>query len=176
MNRYEGVLEDWKQDVILERARRRGLRGPELEDAQQTIVPYVQNFKYDPAKSNGATEANALRVMIDNQLAFMHRSKVRAGKHLKKLCDLKAIRTTKDFIEPRQNNETYQSTLKFDIQAILKNLTQNKRVICSHLSKGLSRVDVAEEMGISRNEVNQEIEQIRDEFVKHGFSMEWFNL
>ena len=71
---HAGVVETWKADLILERARRLGFRGPDLDDAFQEVVLAVCDFCYDEGRSNGACEATALTTVIDRRLkSFLRR-------------------------------------------------------------------------------------------------------
>ncbi len=57
---YGGMVEDWKVELIVGRARRMGFREDELGDVQQEVIPDVAAFRYDPSRAEGALEKAAL--------------------------------------------------------------------------------------------------------------------
>src|SRR5690606_35105821 len=84
-NDYGDVIEKWKVDLILARAKRVGFRRHDLEDAQQQIVPVVLRFAFEPERSNGASEATALVALIDHQLITMRRARDRYARRVSPL-------------------------------------------------------------------------------------------
>ncbi len=72
-NNYASVIEKWKVDLIVSRARRLGFRRQDLDDAQQQIVVELLSFEFDPTRSNGATEETAVTALIDHQLLSLRR-------------------------------------------------------------------------------------------------------
>ncbi|MFW6042007.1 MAG: hypothetical protein ACOC8M_03310, partial [Guyparkeria sp.] len=85
MPKYDGVIEQWKVDLITHRAKLQGFRPHELPDALQEAVLVVLEFEYDPNHANGATERTALVPIIDNRLRKMKRSATRYRAHVERL-------------------------------------------------------------------------------------------
>lgn len=175
MNRYSGILETWKQALIVERARCWRLQQADLEDAQQIIAPKLLRFCYDPKRGTGQEES-AIRAIIDTELMKLYRNKKRAEIRFKKLCNKKAIPTKDDYVESKQNNDTYAITLNFDVHAVLNTLTEDERRVCRMLSEGHSYQDISYELGTTKYNIQETIDYIRQRFLDAGFSPEWFTL
>jgi len=67
------TIERWKLELIRARAFRRGLRDGELDDALQEIAIEVMSFRFQPERSNGASEATAVMAVIDRRLSMIRR-------------------------------------------------------------------------------------------------------
>ena len=72
-NTYEEVLDDWKVRLISRRAKQRGFRGQDLDDAIQRCAIAVMGFQFDASRSNGATESTVLTAVVDRQLLALRR-------------------------------------------------------------------------------------------------------
>jgi|OM-RGC.v1.023923642 hypothetical protein len=80
INGYGDLLEPWKAELIVARARRKGFSGDRVMDAQQEVILDVLAFEYDPDNEAGATEETALTSLIDRKLCFILRGEIRARK------------------------------------------------------------------------------------------------
>jgi len=87
-NAYDQVLQGWKTDLIIMRARKKGFREDELDDVQQEVIQAVLGFRFDSARSNGSTEAATLARVVDKQVAFIQRRQARLRKWETERCDL----------------------------------------------------------------------------------------
>ena len=72
-NAVEQLTLNEKLNLIKTRARLMGFRRHDLEDAVQEVMLEVLEFKYEPEKSNGATETTALTTVIDRKLVSLTR-------------------------------------------------------------------------------------------------------
>ena len=52
-NCYADIIEPWKVELIVRRARRRGINSSDLEDVQQEIVLSLLDFVFDLARQSG---------------------------------------------------------------------------------------------------------------------------
>lgn len=156
-NKYDGIFEPWKVKLICQRARRMGFRGCDLDDAQQQVVLALLDFRFDSAKSNGATEATALTAVIDRQLAMIRRSEARAKQRLE--------------IAQERCEEAYEATemiLAIDVASAIALLPELDQRICRELAQGNSINQLANTLGISWHSARAHIEAIRRHFEELG--------
>jgi DNA-directed RNA polymerase specialized sigma24 family protein len=158
-NTYKGLLEDWKVRLIRQRARRRGFRGQDLEDAVQQAAIAVLGFRYDEAKSNGAAESTVLTAIVDHQLFSMRRSQSRRAHHLEKYASGAC-----DEYEVVPGLE-----LSLDVQQVVDSLPPLARQVCLRLCAGASAGAVARELGTSWHTVKRQAAIIRQRFEAAGF-------
>ncbi len=57
MPKYDGIIDQWKVDLIIHRAKLLGFRQHEIPDALQEIVLVVIKFEYDPNKPTAPPKA-----------------------------------------------------------------------------------------------------------------------
>ena len=74
---YEGLIDQWKVDLIVDRAVRMGFRKDELPDVLQEVVLVLLKFKYESMHDSSAQEKTVLTSVIDNQLMNVLRGKTR---------------------------------------------------------------------------------------------------
>lgn len=157
-NSYEGLLEDWKVKLIEDRARARGFRAHEIDDALQDVVLAVKNFQFDPAKSNGASELQVFSRIVNTQLAFIARGQARAKNRILRLQ------------ERRKTPMDWESddSLKLDVDVILASLEPKEMELCTALASGVSREAAAELFGMTRWELERMLRRIRACFERGG--------
>ena len=158
-NDYSGVLEPWKVRLICRRARRMGFRKCELDDVQQQVVLALLDFRFDDAKSNGASEVTALTSVIDRQLAMIRRSETRIQQRLEtaaKTCD--------------ECYEMHEMVLAMDVATAIESLPELDQQICRELSLGNSVNQLAKTLGIGWHAARTHIEAIRRHFEQVGLS------
>jgi DNA-directed RNA polymerase specialized sigma24 family protein len=157
-NTYKGLLEDWKVRLIRQRARRRGFRGQDLEDAVQQAALAVLGFRYDEAKSNGAAESTVLTAIVDHQLFSLYRSQTRRAHHLEQYAT--------------GASEEYEVTpgleLSLDVQQVVDSLPPLARQVCLRLWAGASAAAVARELGTSWHTVQRQAAIIQQRFEAAG--------
>lgn len=149
-NNYEGALDSWMVELAKQRARRYGFRGADLDDALQEVALELLAFRYDPAKSNGASAATAVTAVIDNRLAMLCRRETRYQQRLARAQEM-------DPTESQGND----GDLPLDVQSAVEELTPLQRQICHALSEGYSLNEVAARLGRSWCAVRDEVFRIR---------------
>jgi RNA polymerase sigma factor (sigma-70 family) len=164
-NTYEGVVDRWKVDLIRERARRWGFRREDLEDAEQEIILDVADFRFDAAKSNGATERTALTAIIDHRLCTLLRSKRRYQQHVAKAAAQVAM---DDEPLAASTNSSPNGDLVLDMQEAVAALPDFERAICQSLALGHSLTEIAAQLGCSRHAVGKAVARIRLRFESLG--------
>jgi DNA-binding NarL/FixJ family response regulator len=167
-NDYGDLVETWKVELIVERARRKGVRKDDLEDAQQEVIRSVLRFQYDPAKSNGATEATALTALIDNHLTFLQRGAARRSKNHERYLRSLGIAENKPLPEPTGPDYDRLHGLVLDVREAVAKLTPAERAVCDALSLGIRRHRIAKELHLSRYGVDLMVKRIRDRFAALG--------
>jgi hypothetical protein len=157
-NTYEGLLDDWKVRLIRQRARRRGFRGQDLEEAVQQAALAVCNFRYDEARSNGAAESTVLTAIVDHQLFSIRRSQTRRAQHLERYSS--------------GSSATYEVTpeleLSLDVQQVVDSLPPLARRVCLSLCAGASTSAVARELGASWHTIERQAALVRQRFAAAG--------
>ncbi|TET37968.1 MAG: sigma-70 family RNA polymerase sigma factor [Planctomycetota bacterium] len=160
MNRldYDGLVESWKVDLIISRAKRMGFRCDEMEDLQQELILDVMHFRYDTAKSNGATETTALIALIDNRLKKLRRSETRYRAHLERL----AV----------ERKRAYASTPSEcwvnDVREAVEFLPMREYMVCCLLGRGYSKLQIANALGCGWHTVDRLMRRIRKHLLALG--------
>lgn len=162
-NDYGSLVERWKVDLITARARKKGFRTDEIDDAEQEIVPAIIGFVYDPEKSNGATETTALTALIDRQLTFIQRGRARRHKHEQRYRELSGVTVGRP-AELLEDDHRRYVALKMDVQATVARLSPMQQAVCAGLLHDEARRRIAKRLGISRYGLDRLIDGIRDRF------------
>ena len=155
---YGGLVEPWKVDLIIARAKGMGFRCDEIEDVQQELILDVMRFRYEKAKSNGAAETTALIALIDNRLKKLVRARARYRTHLERFRDA-AERSW----EPATDEER-----AIDINDVVASLAERERTVCRALAFGLTRNEIARMLGCGWHTVDRIIGRIRLRFEECG--------
>ena len=150
-------------DRIVKRAARFGFKERDMEDVLQQVLPVVLNFKFDPAKSNGAKRSTAITAVIDNRILKIRRSEARYRARQEKVGV--GVRTD---LEP----DTVMH-MKVEVRHALEGLTPAQRQVCDGLGHGLSTRQIAKQMGCSWHAVERQVAHIRSHFRKLGLD-HWF--
>ena len=158
---------DWHTQLIEARGRRMGLTSADLDDAVQEITPRVLAFRYDSAKSNGASLKTALTAVIDRCLLAIRRRESRYAKCLERARNAKQ---TSD----RDESAAYEDStpLQLDVHTALSQLSTDEREICEALSHGFSIHEIATRLGCDWHTVNRRVTRIRVRFTELGLG-EW---
>ena len=154
---YDTMIEPWKTDLVVRRARRMGFRRDELDDVQQELALEVMAFRYDPHKSNGATERTALRALIDNQLKKLVRRRARYRTHVERSREHVASRGAR----------VADTELAMDVRAAVASLDEEDRVVCRALGLGLTRHEIAQSLRCGWHTVDRIIERVRRRFEEY---------
>ena len=151
--RYDGLIEQWKVDLIVTRAQRMGFRWDEVPDLQQRIVVDLLAFRFDSGKSNGAQVATALCTIIDNNLKTVLRRADRYQSHLGMLARVRPLMT-----------DLAAEECAIDIRLAVADLPWRDRAVCIALAEGYSRHEIAQRLRCGWHTVNRLVLRIRDRF------------
>jgi RNA polymerase sigma factor (sigma-70 family) len=154
---YDGLVEQWKVDLIVGRAKCMGFRNDEIPDVQQEIILDVLEFQYDPNKSNGAKERTVLQALIDNRLRHIRRTAMREKAKVERIKD-----------QVRQTCDNAEQQCALDVQDVVADLTPREQVVCRALAEGRSKHEIAKQMGCGWHTVDRLVRHIRDHFEKIG--------
>jgi len=166
-NSYQPVIEPWKTALISRRARRRGFRSHEIDDVQQQVVLALTRFRFDPAKSNGASERTVLTALIDRQLSTLRRARDRRERHVDRECQLDGSTETN---APALPGGQDQAALVMDVRDALSHLPPEDRQMCAALADGQSIDEVARSLGCGWHTVRRRIDRIREYFQQIGLA------
>jgi len=146
---YRGVVKDWKVELIRARIRASGFFEHEAQDLEQELVLKVRDFRFDPAKSNGAAESTVLRTIIDRHLATRLRSGRRRKRHIRKYQRMRAGAVAED-----------AAPLRLDVRLAVERLSTEERSICEALGRGESFCQIARALGCSDTKVRRMVKRI----------------
>jgi len=163
-NNYGTLIETWKVNLILARAKRMGFRRHDLEDAQQRIVLAMLRFEFDETRSNGATEVTALVAVIDHQLITMKRAKDRYAQRVGQRDEVFGG----DDVSPPTPCDGVNTAQAMDIRQAVADLPPLAQQICQALSEGLSTHEIACRHGIGWHTVRRQVRGIRRYFEHLG--------
>lgn len=144
-NRYDGLLDRWKVRLMARRARRLGFRPDEIDDAMQELVFDVLAFRYDAARSGGASEATALTAVIDNRLRTLRRGWRRYRKHVAALRARSGVDEARGRWPEPVEDET--AVLVMDVRGAVALLSAREQRLCRALLAGRTLADVARRRG-----------------------------
>ena len=159
---YNKLLEPWKLELIVSRAKRMGLQCSDIQDVQQGVIREVICFSYKRAKSNGATEATALTALIDNYLKKLLRAEARYREHLRQF----------GYQTQRSDNPIPDKQLAIDVRGAVELLPKKERLVCQSLGRGYSKYQIARMLGCGWYTVDRLVNRIREHFEKLGLD-EW---
>lgn len=156
--KYDGLVEPWKVDLIVNRAQQMGFQGSDLEDIQQDIIQDFMRFRFDPAKSNGACESTVLMAVVDHYLTDRLRSDTRRRTYLEKL-----EAETKQSYDPGPMEHRL-----LDMQSAIETLPPREKEVCNLLGLGYSIHEIAKMRVWGWHTVERLIGNIRKAFKGMG--------
>lgn len=164
-NDYAGLIEGWKNELIVARARRRGFARHDLEDIQQEVILPVLEFEFLEEKSNGATEQTALTALIDRRVTDVLRKNIRRKQQHDTYVN------ERSYLDRDQAEESHAREIdtQLDVRVVVEKLPPLERSICTALASGVSWSRIVRLLGISRNKADAVFERIRARFVDAGF-------
>ncbi len=160
-NRYPAVLTNWQNNLIIARAKRMGLRGHEVLEAQQEIALHVAAFQHQPERSNGASEATALTAVIDRRLKMLRRAGARYQRRQQR-AHLLRVRPS----DHRQDLDRH--LLAVDVRDAIAGLPPTEQLVCQLLGQGATIASIARTLCCSWHSAQRIIENIRTQFRGKG--------
>ncbi len=180
-NDYGDLIDRWKVDLIVERARRRGLRTQSLDDAVQEIVLVLLDFKFDVNKANGASARTVLTSVIDQCLKMLRRGERRYEKRIEKVGRRMGITSEADQPPPRvrvplntatlKHDADDQASLELDCAALVESLPANSQLVCRRLAAGCSVLELAKELGCDWHTAQKRVAATREQFERKGMDV-----
>jgi len=169
VNEYGDLLEEWKAELIVARAKKKGFRGDRIADAQQEAILDVLSFKYDPANEAGASEATALTALIDRKLCFMLRGEIRARRRDERVAE--GARSCHYHNGDELPATTIDSTLsRLSVQDILASFDEQHGILCQMLGKDSSQLEMMECLNVCERTVRYMLARVRERFERAGYS------
>lgn len=160
---YDGVIEPWKVELIITRAKYLRFRAHEVPDLLQRLVPELLEFDYDPDHADGATECTTLTAVIDNHLRRIKRSATRYRAHLERM-GKRVTEFSRDEVDMRA----------IDVAHIVAGLTPREQAVCRGLASGLSKLQIANQLDCGWHTVDRIMKQLREHFQQVGLDG-WVN-
>jgi RNA polymerase sigma factor (sigma-70 family) len=157
----------WQTELIVKRGRRMGFMDTDLDDAIQEIAPHIINFRFDPARSNGASLRTVLIAVIDRRLLAIRRREARYAKCLGRARVASGMSAGHEDQRPEPG---YEDTvpMELDVRTALARLSEDERLVCEALSHGCSIQEVADRLGCDWHSVNRRVTRIREQFIRWG--------
>jgi len=159
MPNYDGLVDNWKVKLIVQRATRHGFKAHEIPDALQEVVLVLLEFKYEPDQANGATERTTLTSVIDNCLKNMKRSAARYRKHIEGLGH-----------DANELSYEEDKPLTMDVGSVVAELSEREQVVCRGLANGLSKAQLANQMGCGWHTIDRIVRSLRERFEQLGLA------
>ncbi len=159
-NRYPAVLTNWKNDLIIARAKRMGFRGHDLLEAQQEIVLHVATFQHQPLRSNGASEATALTAVIDRRLKMLRRAGARYQQRQQRAGLLRASQADRPDLD--------RHLLAVDVRDAIAGLPPTEQLVCQLLGRGATISSIARRLRCGWHTAQRIVEGIRVRFRDMG--------
>ena len=161
-NSYEGVLEDWKVDLIRQRAKQHRVRLQDLPDIEQEVVLTLLALDYDEENEAGASERTFLTEVIDRRLHALLRKERR---YRNRVGD-----ESEDGLPERSDLDARlrQTDVIDDVQRVLSDFDETDRAICTLLADGTSIKAIAEQLGVGWHTVRRRMQAIREQLQSRG--------
>jgi len=156
-NSYEGTLEDWKVDLIRQRARMLKVPASMLPDIEQELALTLLDLNYVEGHEDGATERTFLTEVIDRRI----RSLLRRNRRYRSRVAEESLNGLPEKAEP--DKRFHETDIVTDVQHAVTRLCESDRSICELLADGLSPTVVADELNLNRATVRRRIERIRQQ-------------
>ena len=157
MPTYDGVLTRTQVKLIISRARKLGYRQHELPDALQEAAIELMDFKYNPAKSNGADENTAMCAVVDNRLCKVIRGVERDRARVDAIAPL----------VPHIHNFATDE-LSLDVRDALAAMPPLDCAVGQLITAGCSKAEAARRLGRDWHVVNRACKRIRKHFEQVG--------
>lgn len=161
MPSYDEIMESWKINLIVSRAKRHGLKSHEIPDLLQECVLVILDIKHDLDHASGATERTLLVAVVDKLILKMKRTEQRYQMHVERLGQ-----TVSEF-----------SREEIDMQAIevadvIETLTPQEKAVCNGLAEGTSKSQIAQDLGCDWHTVNHIVHRLRQYFTEFNLKEE----
>jgi len=153
MPKYDGVIEQWKVDLIIDRAKFLGFQDNDIPDVLQEVVPELLNFTYDPHHAAGAKEQTVLTYVVDNHLHKIKRFDNCYRSYVEQMGE-----EASEFSRPEVE------ALAIDVANAVTGLTDFEQTICRSLADGMTKEQIADELGCSWHTVNRAVVRVREYF------------
>lgn len=167
-NSYVGMVQSEVPHLIISRARRYRVGRDEIDDLQQQIVPLLAGFRFDPARSNGASPATAMTAVVDRQIKAHLRSKHRYQQRLLRLQAVSGEAGRNGTTALTQVARSEPADLRIDLERTMSRFSPRDREICQGLSHGLTITAIAQQLGCGRDTVDRAVIRIRRMFEAAG--------
>ena len=168
---YEGVFEGWKIDLALGRIRAMGFPKSDWPDLMQELAITMLEFRYDPAKANGATEQTVFFEVISRSLLHQMRTRCRDAARLKRYAREMGVKADGTGEEPC----CYLSApVDMDVVQVCEDMSEFDRKVCRGVAAGRTRAEMARKLECDWGTVNKAIRRIRKHLAARGLKG-WVN-
>lgn len=162
---YAGVFEAWKIDLALGRIKAMGFGKSDWPDLMQDLAIVMLDFRYDPEKSNGATEQTAIYGVINRSLLHRMRTRCRDAAKLKRYAREMGVRADGTGEEPCYHLST---PVDMDVALVCKEMSDFDQQVCRGLSADKTRAEIARELECDWGTVANAIRRIKKHFEARG--------
>lgn len=162
---YVGVFEAWKIDLALGRIKAMGFGRSDWPDLMQELAIVMLEFRYDPKKSNGATEQTVFYEVINRNLLQQMRTRCRDAARLKRYASEMGVKADGTGEEPC----CYLSApVDMDVALICKGMSDFDQKVCRGISAGKTRAEIARDLECDWGTVDNAIRRITKHFAGRG--------
>ena len=170
-NAIECLTLNDKLSLIKSRARLRGFRQHDLEDAVQEVMLVVLEFEYEPGKPNGGSESTALTTIIDHKLIDLKRAKRCYARMIDQATDRLSAEyqgcEDGPFEVDRSGEERVAGA---EVEIVLVGLDAESQQVARLLMDGLTQNAIAEQLGMGWQRVARLMAAIRERLEVAGLN------
>ena len=154
---YAGVIELWKAEMVIRKAKRLGFKAADLNDAVQQTIIEALSFEYDTEKAKGLSEEEAFG-------GFARRKLIQYRRCLKR----KTRAENLDSVPDRPDETLPDLDLALDLQDLVSRLGEREQAVCGLLFQGYNTQEIAKRLGCSWSTVERDVKWLREYFQMKG--------
>jgi len=156
---YEGGIEAWKVKLALSRAKKLGFKRHDLEDAVQEMVILALGFVFEPSRSNGLSEEQALSGLFDRRLIDMRKKRTRQANRIEDVPT-----------DERPDHKASYLDRDVDVRMAMQYLGQRQQRICRALFENRTHAEIMADEKMNNYELNLELQTIQSCFITAGLT------
>ena len=172
-NKYDGLIEEWKVDLVRSRAKKWGFLEDDVPDLEQQAALELLKVQFKPDEYAGVQEKTLVVEVIDRMLKMVMRNRKRDVRRVNYLAEL--IESAEGLVTEKSvlgKLGTTRTEMRLDVERALMGLSEEERTIIGRLGEGDSQAEIARSMGSSKAKVNETVMRLREKFRRWGIDLE----
>jgi len=157
---YVNALKSWQIRLAIGRLRHFRVPPDSWEDTMQELAIVVHEFRFDPAKSHGASEETILCRFFDRRIKMLARCNAR------RLAMLERLGQMSQQVEDTRLPE--DAIVEEEVRSVVAQLPPLRQEICQALADGESVYLIARRTGMHYETIRRHVRHIRAAFTNRG--------